>query len=43
MMVIAYDRGKINITRIVDTHWANLKDKRKIKNKIIFLREANMF
>jgi hypothetical protein len=41
-MVIAYDRGKIGITRIVDTHLANLKDKRKTKNKRIFLSGADI-
>jgi hypothetical protein len=40
MMVIAYDRGKINITRKWTHIWANLKDKRKTKNKRIFLSGA---
>jgi hypothetical protein len=42
-MDIAYDKGKNGISRIVDTHLVNLKDKRKTTNKRMFLRGAGMF
>jgi hypothetical protein len=43
MMDIAYDRGKKWYIKDRGHIWANLKDKRKIKNKRMFLSGAGMF